>query len=165
MLGTRQRGTVAAAVRRRLAEDAPGSPYTIGRVLAVFSGIMTVVLLASLDQTIVATALPQIVSSLHGISTYSWVFTSYLLFQTVTIPIYGKLGDIYGRRRLLLAAIVLFVAASALCGAAQTMWQLVLCRALQGIGAGGLIPLAMATVAHLVSPRERGRYMALINTG
>jgi EmrB/QacA subfamily drug resistance transporter len=131
--------------------------------MAIYAGLMTAVLIASLDQTIVATALPHIVTDLGGLSSYSWVFTAFLLCQAISVPIYGKLGDIYGRRRLLLAAVAIFVASSALCGAAQSMNELIVFRALQGIGAGGLIPLAQATVGEIVPARDRGRYQSLIS--
>jgi EmrB/QacA subfamily drug resistance transporter len=149
-------------LRARLANKPPGYRFTVGRILAIYSGLMVVVLLAALDQTIVATALPRIVSDLGGLSSYSWVFTAYLLASTVTVPIYGKLGDVYGRRPLFLVAIPIFLAGSALCGLAQSMTQLVVFRAIQGVGAGGLIPLALATVAYIVPTRDRGRYQGLI---
>jgi EmrB/QacA subfamily drug resistance transporter len=150
------------SLRSRLARKPPGYRFTIGRILAIYAGLMTTVLLAALDQTIVATALPSIVSDLGGLSQYSWVFTAYLLASTVSVPIWGKLGDIYGRRPLFLVAIPIFLAGSALCGLAQTMPQLVVFRAVQGLGAGGLIPLALATVANIVPSRDRGRYQGLI---
>src|SRR5690348_6551880 len=106
-------------------------------------------LLAALDQTIVATALPRIVADLHGLNHPSWVVTAYLVTSTVTVPLYGKLSDLYGRKRLYTAAIVLFLLGSALCGAAQSMTQLIVFRALQGLGAGGLIPLAWAVIGDL----------------
>jgi EmrB/QacA subfamily drug resistance transporter len=130
-------------------------------VLIPFSGAMLGLLLAALDQTIVATALPRIVGDLHGLNHLSWVVTAYLLTSTVTVPLYGKLSDLYGRKRLFLVAIPLFLAGSALCGAAQSMDQLIAFRALQGIGAGGLIPLTFAVIGDLFSPRERGRYQGL----
>src|SRR6266508_4315587 len=123
---------------------------------------MVVLLLAALDQTIVATALPRIVSDLGGLTSYSWVFTAYVLATTVTIPLYGKLGDIYGRRPLYIVAISIFIAGSALCGLAQSMTQLVAFRAVQGLGGGGLFALALATIANIVPPRDRGRYQGLI---
>src|SRR5206468_11812900 len=131
-------------LRERLARKPPGYRYTIGRILAIYAGLMTALLLAALDQTIVATALPQIVSDLGGLTQYSWVFTAYMLASTVTVPLYGKLGDVYGRKPLFLFAIVVFLVGSALCGLAQNMTQLVLFRGGQGLGAGGLIPLAIA---------------------
>src|SRR5256714_11078572 len=132
-----------ASLRERLATKPPGYRLTVGRVLAVYAGLMVTLLLAAFDQTIVATALPTIVSELGGLSQYSWVFTAYMLASTVTVPLYGKLGDVYGRKPLMLFAIVVFLAGSALCGTAQSMTQLVIFRGVQGIGAGGLIPLAM----------------------
>jgi EmrB/QacA subfamily drug resistance transporter len=122
---------------------------------------MVIVLMASLDQTIVATALPHIVSDLGGFSDYSWVFTAFLLCQAVTVPIYGKLGDVFGRRPLLLAAIGIFLVGSVCCGAAQNLIELVIFRGVQGIGAGGLIPLVHATVGELIPPRDRGKYQGL----
>jgi EmrB/QacA subfamily drug resistance transporter len=153
---------VVGSLRARLARKPPGYRLTIGRILAIYAGLMTTVLLAALDQTIVATALPRVVSDLGGLSQYSWVFTAYLLASTVSVPIWGKLGDIYGRRPLFLVSIPVFLAGSALCGLAQTMPELVLFRAVQGLGAGGLIPLALATVANIVPSRDRGRYQGLI---
>src|SRR5262245_29774954 len=123
---------------------------------------MVALLLAALDQTIVATALPKVVSDLGGLSSYSWVFTAYMLAATVSVPLYGKLGDIHGRRPLFLVAISIFLVGSALCGLAQNMPQLVVFRGIQGLGAGGLIPLAIATVGNIVPPRDRGRYQGLI---
>src|ERR671923_2613423 len=104
--------------------------------LVTFGAIMLATLLAALDQTIVATALPKIVSDLQGFDHLSWVVTAYLVTSTVTVPLYGKLSDLYGRRALFLVAIGLFLVGSALCGAAQTMGQLIAFRALQGLGAG-----------------------------
>jgi EmrB/QacA subfamily drug resistance transporter len=123
---------------------------------------MVTLLLAALDQTIVATALPRIVSDLGGITQYSWVFTAYMLTSTVTVPLYGKLGDVYGRKNLFLFAIVVFLIGSALCGLAQGMTQLVIFRAIQGIGAGGLFPLSLAVIGAIVPPRDRGRWQGLI---
>ena len=149
-------------VRARLAHQPPGYEFTIGRILAIYSGLMVTLLLAALDQTIVATALPRIVSDLGGITQYSWVFTAYMLTSTVTVPLYGKLGDVYGRKNLFLFAIVVFLLGSALCGAATDMTQLVVFRALQGVGAGGLFPLSLAVIGNIVPPRDRGRWQGLI---
>jgi EmrB/QacA subfamily drug resistance transporter len=132
------------------------------QVLVAFSAIMLATLLAALDQTIVATALPKIAADLHGFDDLSWVVTAYLLASTVTVPLYGKLSDLYGRRRLFVVAISVFLLGSALCGAAGSMGELIAFRALQGLGAGGLIPLAQAAIADLFSPRERGRYQGYI---
>ena len=150
------------SIRERLARTPPGYRYSIGRILAIYAGLMVTLLLAALDQTIVSTALPRIVSDLGGLTQYSWVFTAYLLATTVTVPIYGKLGDVYGRRPLFIIAICIFLLGSALCGIAQGMTQLVIFRAVQGVGAGGLIPLALAVIGNLVPPRDRGRYQGLI---
>lgn len=123
---------------------------------------MLTILLAALDQTIVATALPAIVGDLRGFNELSWIVSAYLIATTVTIPLYGKLSDIHGRRRMMLIAISLFLLGSLLCGAAQSMGQLIAFRVVQGIGAGGLIPLAQAAIADLVPPRDRGRYQGFI---
>jgi EmrB/QacA subfamily drug resistance transporter len=152
------------SLRDRLARQPPGYQFTIGRILAIYSGLMVALLLAALDQTIVATALPKVVSELGGITQYSWVFTAYMLGSTVTVPLYGKLGDVHGRKPLFIVAIVVFLVGSALCGAAQNMWELVVFRAVQGVGAGGLFPLTLAMVGMIVPPRDRGRYQGLIGS-
>jgi EmrB/QacA subfamily drug resistance transporter len=149
-------------LRARLRSKPPGYNLTIGRILAIYAGLMVTLALAALDQTIVATALPRIVGDLGGITQYSWVFTAYMLTSTVTVPLYGKLGDVYGRKRLFLLSIVVFLIGSALCGAAQSMTQLVVFRAIQGIGAGGLFPLSLAVIGNIVPPRDRGRWQGLI---
>ena len=128
------------------------------RVRLIFGALLLVVLLASLDQTIVSTALPTIVGDLGGIKHLSWVVTAYLLASTVAGPLYGKLGDLYGRKRLLQLAVVLFLVGSALCGLAQNMTELIAFRALQGIGGGGLMVTAITVVGDIIPPRERGRY-------
>jgi EmrB/QacA subfamily drug resistance transporter len=143
--------------------DGQPSPETPRAALVTFGAIMLATLLAALDQTIVATALPKIVSDLNGFEHLSWVVTAYLVTSTVTVPLYGKLSDLYGRRLLFLVAITIFLVGSALCGAAQSMGQLIAFRALQGIGAGGLIPLSQAAIADLFPPRERGRYQGYIS--
>jgi EmrB/QacA subfamily drug resistance transporter len=132
------------------------------RTLLTFSGLLLAMLLASLDQTIVSTALPTIVGELGGIDRLSWVVTAYLLAATVTIPLWGRMSDLYGRKRLFQAAIAVFLAGSALSGAAQSLTELIAFRAFQGLGAGGLMTLAMAIVADIISPRERGRYQGYI---
>jgi len=131
------------------------------RVRLIFGALLLVLLLASLDQTIVSTALPTIVGDLGGLSHLSWVVTAYLLASTVSGPLYGKLGDLYGRKRVLQTAIVLFLIGSALCGQAQSMTELIAFRALQGLGGGGLIVTTMAAVGDIIPPRERGRYQGL----
>src|SRR3954454_11647591 len=131
------------------------------RILLVVGGLMLVLLLAALDQTIVSTALPTIVGDLGGLNHLSWVVTAYLLAVTVVTPLYGKLGDLYGRKIVLQSALVIFLIGSALCGASQDMTQLVAFRAVQGLGGGGLMVTSMAAIGDVVSPRERGRYMGL----
>ena len=153
-----------STLRQRLERTPPGYQYSIGRVLAIYSGLMVTLLLAALDQTIVATALPKVVSDLGGISQYSWVFTAYMLGSTVTVPLYGKLGDAHGRKPLFIVAITIFLIGSALCGLSQNMVQLVVFRAIQGVGAGGLFPLTLAMVGMIVPPRDRGRYQGLIGS-
>jgi EmrB/QacA subfamily drug resistance transporter len=128
------------------------------QIVTVFTGLMLGLLLAGLDHTIVATALPTIVGDLGGLGDLSWVVTSYLLATTIVTPLYGKLGDLFGRKRLFQVAIVVFLVGSAACGLAQSMTQLVAFRVLQGLGGGGLIVLAQAIIADIVSPRDRGRY-------
>ncbi len=127
----------------------------------IFAALLLVLFVAALDQTIVSTALPTIVGDLGGLQHLSWVVTAYLLTSTVVGPLYGKLGDLYGRKRLLQVALALFLVGSALCGAAQDMPQLIAFRAVQGLGGGGLLVVAVAVVGDLVAPRERGRYQGV----
>ncbi|HEX2843584.1 MDR family MFS transporter [Hyphomicrobium sp.] len=139
------------------------SEYTSTRagnreLIATFSALLLVLLLASLDQTIVATALPIIVGEIGGLSHLSWIVTAYLLSSTVVVPLYGKLGDLYGRRVVLQSAVCIFLAGSLLCGLAQNLPELIAFRFLQGLGGGGLIVTAIAVVGDIVPPRERGRY-------
>src|SRR5713101_6714356 len=142
-----------------MAATAPDRPAE--RVRVIFGALLLVILLASLDQTIVATALPTIVGDLGGLQHLSWVVTAYLLASTVSGPIYGKLGDLYGRKIVLQTAIVIFLIGSALCGIAQNMVELIGFRALQGLGAGGLIVTTIAVVGDIIPPRERGKYQGL----
>ena len=130
-------------------------------VLIAFTGLMLVLLMAALDQTIVSTALPTIVGDLGGLNHISWVVTAYLLAQTAVTPVYGKLGDLYGRKIMLQIALVIFLVGSALCGASQSLTELIVFRAVQGLGGGGLIVGTMAAVGDIVTPRERGRYQGL----
>ncbi|NUR43341.1 MAG: MFS transporter [Streptomyces sp.] len=148
----------------RLAVPDPASAAELGprRVRLVFVGLMLALLLAALEQMIVATALPKIVGELHGLDKMSWAITAYLLTSTVGLPIYGKLGDLLGRKGVFQFAIVVFVIGSALAGRAQTMDQLIAFRAVQGVGAGGLMIGVQAIIADIVPPRERGRFMGLI---
>ena len=138
-----------------------GEEHVSGNVLVSIGALLLGMLLAALDQTIVSTALPTIVSDLGGMEHLSWVVTAYLLASTAATPLWGKLGDQYGRKRLFQTAIVIFLIGSALCGMAQDMPQLIAFRALQGLGGGGLMVLSMAIVGDLVPPRERGRYQGL----
>src|SRR4051812_29774110 len=130
--------------------------------IAILLALALGVLLAALDQTIVATALPTVAGDLGGVTDIAWVVTAYLVAETVSMPLYGKLGDVIGRKRVLIGAIVLFLTGSALSGLSTSMLELSLFRALQGLGAGGLIVTAMAVIADLVPPRERARYMGMI---
>lgn len=138
------------------------APLNQRRMLLAFSGLLLAMLLASLDQTIVATALPTVVGDLGGLNHLAWVVTVYLLASTAATPLWGKIGDLYGRKAIFLATIALFLAGSTLCGLAQTMGELIAFRAVQGLGAGGMMALAMAIVADIVVPRERGRYQGYI---
>jgi EmrB/QacA subfamily drug resistance transporter len=137
------------------------APLEHRQVLVVFSGLLLVLLLAALDSTIVSTALPTIVGELGGLEHLAWVVTGYLLAQTIVTPIYGKLGDLYGRKLVLQSAIVLFLTGSALCGMSQSMTQLIVFRFVQGLGGGGLNVTTQAAVGDIVSPRERGRYQGI----
>ena len=138
-------------------------PAALGhrQILIAFSGLVLAMLLAALDSTIVSTALPTIVSELGGLEHLAWVVTGYLLAQTIVTPIYGKLGDLYGRKIVLQSAIILFLIGSALCGLSQNMTQLVMFRAVQGLGGGGLVVSTQAVVGDIVPPRERGRYQGI----
>ncbi|MFE3900223.1 MFS transporter [Streptomyces sp. NPDC059153] len=138
-------------------------PETTSRhIRLVFLGLMLTLLLAALDQMIVATALPKIVGELHGLEKMSWAVTAYLLASTIGLPIYGKLGDLFGRKGVFQFAIVVFVIGSALAGWSRTMDELIAFRAVQGIGGGGLMIGVQAIIADVVPPRERGRFMGLI---
>ncbi len=141
---------------------AGGTPgfMTHRQVMIVLPGLLMTMLLAMLDQLVVGTALPRIVGDLGGVSHLSWVVTAYILTSTITTPFYGKLGDMYGRKKLFIFAIVVFLVGSALSGLASSMDMLIAFRALQGLGAGGLIVGAMSTLGEIVPPRERGKYMS-----
>src|SRR5579864_4526587 len=123
--------------------------------MAAFLGVLLALLLAALDQTVVSTALPRIAADLHGFDDLSWIVTAYLLTSTATVPLYGKLSDLYGRRRLFIVAISIFLVGSCLCAVATSMTELTVFRGLQGLGAGGLFPLTMTAIGDLFSPRER----------
>lgn len=137
------------------------SPASRDKLLVVFGGLLLVMLLAALDSTIVATALPTIVGEFGGLAHISWVVTAYLLAQTIVTPVYGKLGDLYGRKRVLQVAIVIFLIGSALCGLSQSMTHLIIFRGVQGLGGGGLMVTTQAVVADVVPARQRGRYQGV----
>jgi EmrB/QacA subfamily drug resistance transporter len=139
----------------------PGYLLPRRQTFAAISGVLLGMLLAALNQTIVATALPRIVADLGGVAHYSWVFSAYMLAATVTTPIYGRLSDVYGRRRFFITGILLFMAGGVVGATAGSMTQLVLARAVQGLGAGALMPLAVATIGDLVPPSDRGRWQGL----
>ena len=145
---------------------APATQSTLGRrnTLVVFAGLLLAMFIAALDQTITATALPTIAGDLGGLSQLTWVVTVYVLAAAATTPVWGKLSDQFGRRGLLRVAIATFLVGSALCGVAGNIGELIACRAVQGIGAGGIMTLAMAAVGDLVSARERGRYQGYIQS-
>jgi EmrB/QacA subfamily drug resistance transporter len=150
--------------KRRIIMSKPATEQTYptershSEIMVIISALMLAMLLAALDQTIVSTALPRIASDLNGLSKYSWVATSYLLTSAVATPLYGKISDMFGRKKVFQSAIIIFLVGSALCGLSQTMNQLIFFRGLQGIGAGGLMTLALAIVADVVPPRQRGKY-------
>ena len=151
------------------ASPALGSPESGGRpdgqgsrhIYVVFSGLVLVMLLAALDSTIVSTALPTMVGELGGFEHISWVVTAYLLAQTIVTPLYGKLGDLYGRKIVLQVGLVVFLIGSILCGIAQNLPELIAFRAVQGLGGGGLMVSAQATIGDVVPPRDRGRYQGI----
>ncbi|WP_081686474.1 MDR family MFS transporter [Candidatus Solirubrobacter pratensis] len=134
------------------------SPLTHRQILVVLAGVMAGMLLAALDQSIVGTALPRIVSELGGLDKLSWVVTAYLLTSTAVTPLWGKISDLYGRRLIFQAAIGIFVIGSALSGMAQTMAELIAARAFQGVGGGGLFAIALSIIGDVIPPRERGKY-------
>jgi EmrB/QacA subfamily drug resistance transporter len=137
-------------------------PLTHSEIMFVMVAVMITVFLGALDQTIVSTALPTIARDLHGLNEYSWVATAYLLTSAVATPLFGKISDMFGRKRIFQTAILIFLLGSVLSGAAQTMHQLILFRALQGVGGGALMSLSMAIIGDVVPPRDRGRYQGLI---
>ena len=137
------------------------SRFSRHKVLVSFTGLLLVMLLGALDSTILATALPTIVNELGGLAHLSWVVTAYLLAQIIVTPIYGKLGDLYGRKRVLQFAIVLFLIGSELCGLSRSLTQLIFFRAIQGLGGGGLMLTTQAVIGDIIPPRERGRYQGI----
>ncbi|HEY4384356.1 MAG TPA: MDR family MFS transporter, partial [Ktedonobacteraceae bacterium] len=155
----RREDVIAGNISSR--QNRSASDYTQREKLLTMSGVLLVMLLASLDQTIVDTAMPRIISDLQGFNLYTWVTTAYLLTSTVMVPIYGKLSDIFGRKPIFLVGVVLFLLGSAASGASQSMIQLVIFRAFQGIGAAALMPIAIAVIGDIFTPRERGRWQGV----
>src|SRR5690349_23474310 len=150
---------MSIATEARMPGMAPGKTPNLKVVLP---GLMLAILLAMLDNFIVGTAMPLIVQEFHGLNHMSWVVTAYVLGTTVSTPLWGKIGDLYGRKTIFLTSIVLFLAGSALCGFSQNMTELIAFRAFQGLGAGGLLVGAMAIIGDLVPPRERGKYQGFM---
>lgn len=157
-LSTRTRTAAAEAVQTFPMTEQATVERSHSEIMFIMTALMIAMLLSALDQSIVATALPQIASDLNGLTKLSWVVTAYLITTAISTPIYGKLGDLYGRKKVFQSAIVIFLIGSALCGLSRTMNELVFFRALQGIGAGGLMSLVVAIVGDIISPRQRGKY-------
>ncbi len=153
--------SVQASIEPTAEQDFEQPRYSQRETLLTMAGVLLVMLLASLDQTIVSTAMPRVITDLQGFDRYTWVSTAYLLTSTVMVPIYGKLSDLFGRKPIFLFGVVVFLIGSALSGASQSMNQLIAFRALQGIGAGALMPIAIAVVGDLFSPRERGKWQGV----
>lgn len=147
---------VAAA--QAAAEANAGQERDHREIMVIMTALMAAMLLAALDQTIVGTALPTIANELHGLSELSWVATAYLLTSAVVTPLYGKISDLFGRKKIFITAIVIFLLGSILCGLSQNMTQLIFFRGLQGLGGGGLMALSLAIVGDIIPPRQRGRY-------
>ena len=153
------RAEASQAAAKEAAERAEaGEERSHSEIMVIITALMLAMFLAALDQTIVSTALPKIASDLHGLSKYSWVATAYLLTSAVSTPLYGKIGDMFGRKRIFQSAIIIFLVGSMLCGLAQNMNELIIFRGLQGIGAGGLMTLVFAIIGDVIPPRQRGRY-------
>lgn len=152
---------MAETITQQAVEEYEQPRFTRRETILTMIGVLMVMLLASLDQTVVSTAMPRVIADLHGFDRYTWVSTAYLLTSTVTVPIYGKLSDMFGRKPIFLFGIVLFLAGSALSGASQGMNELIAFRAFQGLGAGALMPIAIAVVGDLFTPRERGKWQGV----
>jgi EmrB/QacA subfamily drug resistance transporter len=161
-ISPRATAEVHASVSAASTPESAGARFSHREIVVILFGLMLGMFLAALDQTIVATALPRMAADLQGVEHLSWVVSAYLLTSTAATPIYGKLSDFYGRKLMLQIAIGIFLLTSLLCGLAGTMGQLIFFRGLQGLGGGGLIAMAHATIADVISPRERGRYQAYI---
>ncbi|MEI8232016.1 MAG: MFS transporter, partial [Actinomycetes bacterium] len=143
------------------AESAKTGVMTHRQIMFVLVGLMAGMFLSALDQSVVGTAMRTIADDLHGLSAQAWVTTAYLITSTIATPIYGKLGDIFGRRYLFITAISIFVVGSVISGFASSMYELAAFRAIQGIGAGGLFALALTILADIVPPRERAKYQGM----
>lgn len=146
-------------------DDAPQSiqgTVSRGRLIFILSSVILGMLLSALDQTIVGTAMPRVIADLNGLEHYAWVFTAYMLASTVTVPIYGKLSDIYGRRPFFIGGMLIFLLGSALSGLAESMTQLIIFRAIQGLGAGAMMPIAIAIIGDIFPPAERAKWQGLI---
>ncbi|MGE0758039.1 MAG: MFS transporter, partial [Pirellulaceae bacterium] len=154
-------GIVAGSAAGHSTRQDAGQTSRPRHIVLSFSGLLLAMLLAALDGTIVATALPVVAGQLGGFERIAWVVTAYLLAETLVTPVWGKLGDLYGRKRMLQIAVVVFLAGSALCGLSRSMTELILFRALQGIGGGALMVTTQAAVGDIVAPRERGRYQGI----
>ncbi|HEU4572190.1 MAG TPA: MFS transporter, partial [Candidatus Limnocylindrales bacterium] len=152
--------TESEAIAPDLAHD-PALGLARRTKFEILGAILLGLFLGALDQTVVGTALPKIVTDLGGNEYYTWVVTIYLLTSTITVPFYGKLSDLYGRKPLLMGGITIFLIGSALSGLSQTMWQLILFRGIQGVGAGALFPISLAVIGDLFTPAERGKYQGL----
>jgi EmrB/QacA subfamily drug resistance transporter len=146
------------ATGTRPASASSDEEFTHRQILTILSGLVLGMFLASLDQTIVSTAIKTIGNDLHDLSGQAWVTTAFLVTSTITAPLFGKLSDLFGRKRLFMLSIVIFVAGSALCGLSQSMYELAAFRAIQGVGAGGIMPLALAIIGDIIAPRQRARY-------
>src|SRR5207302_4967282 len=142
-------------------QDTETPRYSRRDTFLTMAGVLMVMLLASLDQTIVSTAMPHVIADLQGFDRYTWVTTAYLLTSTVMVPIYGKLSDLLGRKSVFLFGVIIFLIGSAASGASQSMNQLIAFRAFQGIGAAALMPIAIAIIGDLFTPRERGKWQGL----
>jgi EmrB/QacA subfamily drug resistance transporter len=145
-----------------LPPGAAQAPVSRQRLIPIMASVMLGMLLASVDQTIVGTAMPRIIAQLNGLEHYAWVATAYLLASTVSVPIYGKLSDIYGRKAFFIVGMVIFLLGSALSGMSQTMTQLIFFRAIQGLGAGAMMPIAMSIIGDILPPAERGKWQGLL---
>jgi len=149
-------------------QTAPHQPQATNRIVGsgrwwALAAVLLAMFFAALDQTVVATALPVIVADLNGLAVYTWVFTAYMMASAITVPIYGKLSDVYGRKPFYLVGLGLFILGSALSGQAHTMMELILARALQGVGGGGLLSMPRATIGDIFNPRDRGRWMGAMS--